>query len=126
MHHKDDIQNSVNMYNLIGVCGESYVSSKPTLLTPEDFIAESGFDFIKQNISSINIDFTPYLKLHKISITELNDIFISRYGKNIDELIYFYRMEFVEVCGFQGRKYSLRKGIIINAVLNLPKNFTVI
>lgn len=31
MHNKDDIQNSVNMYNLIGVCGESYVSSKPTL-----------------------------------------------------------------------------------------------
>ena len=42
MHDKDDIQNSVNMYNLIGVCGESYVSSKPALLTTEDFIAESG------------------------------------------------------------------------------------
>ena len=47
MHDKDDIQNSVNMYNLIGVCGESYVSSKPALLTTEDFIAESGFDFYK-------------------------------------------------------------------------------
>ena len=101
MHDKDDIQNSVNMYNLIGVCGESYVSSKPTLLTPEDFIAESGFDFIKQNISSINIDFSPYLKLHKISITELNDIFISRYGKNINELIYFYRMEFAKYAVFK-------------------------
>ena len=66
MHDKDDIQNSVNMYNLIGVCGESYVSSNPALFdTSEDFIAESGFDFIKQNISSINIDFSPYLKLHK-------------------------------------------------------------
>lgn len=51
MHDKDDIQNSVNMYNLIGVCGESYVSSKTALLTTEDFIAESGFDFIKQNHS---------------------------------------------------------------------------
>ena len=95
------IQNSVNMYNLIGVCGESYVSSNPALLTPEDFIAESGFDFIKQNISSINIDFSPYLKLHKISITELNDIFISRYGKNINELIYFYRMEFAKYAVFK-------------------------
>ena len=72
-----------------------------SILTPEDFIAESGFDFIKQNISSINIDFSPYLKLHKISITELNDIFISRYGKNIDELIYFYRMEFAKYAVFK-------------------------
>ncbi len=101
MHDQDDIQNSVNMYNLIGVCGESYVSSKPTLLTTEDFIAESGFDFIKQNISSINIDFSPYLKLHKISITELNDIFINRYGKNINDLIYFYRMEFAKYAVFK-------------------------
>lgn len=94
-------------------------------MTPEDFIAESGFDFIKQNISSINIDFTPYLKLHKISITELNDIFINRYGKNINELIYFYRMEFAKYAVFKVGNYSLLKGIIINAVLNLPKNFTV-
>lgn len=101
MHDKDDIQNSVNMYNLIGVCGESYVSSNPALLTTEDFIAESGFDFIKQNISSINIDFSPYLKLHKISITELNDIFINRYGKNMNELIYFYRMEFAKYAVFK-------------------------
>ena len=74
---------------------------KPALLTTEDFIAESGFDFIKQNISSINIDFSPYLKLHKISITELNDIFINRYGKNMNELIYFYRMEFAKYAVFK-------------------------
>lgn len=101
MNDKDDMRNSVNMYNLIGVCGESYVSSKPTLLTTEDFIAESGFNFIKQNISSINIDFSPYLKLHRISITELNDIFISHYGKNMNELIYFYRMEFAKYAVFK-------------------------
>ena len=89
------------MYNLIGVCGESYVSSKPALLTTEDFIAEEWFDFIKQNISSINIDFSPYLKLHKISITELNDIFINRYGKNMNELVYFYRMEFAKYAVFK-------------------------
>ena len=100
MHDKDDIQ-ILLICTILSVYAVKVMFHQTALLTTEDFIAESGFDFIKQNISSINIDFSPYLKLHKISITELNDIFINRYGKNMNELIYFYRMEFAKYAVFK-------------------------
>ena len=93
---KDNMKNSVYMYDLIGICGECYAKSKPMPITGDDLIAESGYNYIKQNIFSPVIDFTPYLSLHNISKKRLNTILKKHYGKTIDELIYFYRMEFAK------------------------------
>lgn len=98
---KNDIQNSINMYDLIGICGENYVSAKKIPAKNDEFVAENGFDYIKQNITYPAIDFSPFLKLYGISEKKLNSIFINYFGKSIDELIYFYRMEFAKHAVFR-------------------------
>ena len=87
---------SVYLYEFIGICGELYNTSKKQYGSAQERFARSGYEYIKENIWRANLSIDEFAQKNGMDRQYMDRLFLKYFGKNSEELIYFYRMEFAK------------------------------